>query len=254
MANLLSTLVLWIQASPCVLSRKAPDPPNSAASELIRIIGDLDLVATEVLTTVEVIDTVKNFRSDEKSKIQGLLLQIDKSRLHPLAPVSKVLGVQQIKYCNGVQLPNPPDLTLLANNLRFCCTTVGLPPWTPPPLPNSPPSVFFILDSTYICLGDTSMSYTSSLVIVASQLGKMTMIEQHASHGDGVVLIIAQHSKYFSSISELDNLAFKRQAHMNKASFEDHLQTSTSPTRLVGSINYRDDILAFFSPCYPVLS
>ncbi|KAK9099342.1 hypothetical protein Syun_026387 [Stephania yunnanensis] len=64
------------------------------------------------------------------------------------------------------------------------------------------------------------MSYTSSLVIVASQLGKMTMIERHASRGDGV-------------------------AHMNKASFEDHLQTSTLPTRLVRSINYRDDILAF---------
>ncbi|KAK9136370.1 hypothetical protein Syun_015700 [Stephania yunnanensis] len=89
------------------------------------------------------------------------------------------------------------------------------------------------------------MSYTSSLVIVASQLGKMTMIERHASRGDGVVLIIAQHSRYFSSISELDNLAFKRRAHMNKASFEDHLQTSTLPTRLVGSINCRDDILTF---------
>ncbi|KAK9136369.1 hypothetical protein Syun_015699 [Stephania yunnanensis] len=127
-ANLLSTPVLWIQASPFVLSRKAPDPPNSTVSELIRIIGDLDLVATEVFTTVEVIDMVKNFRSDEKSKIQGLLLQIDKSRLHPLASVSKVLGVQQIRYCSGVQLPNPQDLTLLADNLSFCCTTVGLLP------------------------------------------------------------------------------------------------------------------------------
>ncbi|KAK9112575.1 hypothetical protein Scep_020094 [Stephania cephalantha] len=206
MANLLSTPVLWIQASPFVLSRKAPDPPNSAVSELIQIIGDLDLVASRCRRS-----WVFNGSS----------------------------------ACGGVQLPNPPDLTLLADNLSFCCTTVGLPPWPPPPLPNSPPSVFFILDSTYLCLGDTSMSYTSSLVIVASQLGKMTMIERHASRGDGVVLITAQHSRYFSSISKLDNLVFKRQTHMNKASFEDHLQTSTLPTHLVGSINYRDDILAF---------
>ncbi|KAK9135470.1 hypothetical protein Syun_014800 [Stephania yunnanensis] len=138
-------------------------------------------------------------------------------------------------------------MQLKVEGLHLCrrshCGAVVQPPSLPPP--SSPPSVFFILDSTYLCLGDTSMSYTSSLVIVARQLGKMTMIERHASRGDGVVLITAQHSRYFSSISELDNLAFKRQAHMNKDSFEDHLQTSTLPTRLVGSINFRDDILAF---------
>ncbi|KAK9139297.1 hypothetical protein Scep_008978 [Stephania cephalantha] len=69
MANPLSTSVSWIQALPLVLSQKAPNPSDSTVFELIRIISDLDLVAIEVFTTVDVIDMVKNFRFDGKSKI-----------------------------------------------------------------------------------------------------------------------------------------------------------------------------------------
>ncbi|KAK9099888.1 hypothetical protein Scep_023318 [Stephania cephalantha] len=60
---------------------KALDPPDKMTFELIRVVGDSDLMAIEVFPTVDASDLVKkqspNLKSKANSEIQGLVQRIE---------------------------------------------------------------------------------------------------------------------------------------------------------------------------------
>ncbi|KAK9082131.1 hypothetical protein Syun_031531 [Stephania yunnanensis] len=173
---------------------KAPDPLDPMAFELIRVVGDSNLMAIEVFPTVDASDLVKkqspNLKSKANSEIQELVLRIE-IELHSS---TKFLSRSSYESPNLSKILTVSILDDASTYPRF----VSMDEWffeiDPPPWP--PPCPFYLLPFLSLAICIFVLSGTRKFFETRARLEMILFREWH-SQGAFMVGSLTTHKTQF---------------------------------------------------------